>query len=342
VTRRIGSLTGGGIAAAGAVLVLVISWAMLGGEALFSPGALNAVPTGRLVGGVRTHAAITDCRGCHTAPWSAVTMADRCLGCHKDVAEEIRTSRGLHGVLPGRSSMECRECHHEHQGPRGALTLVGASFPHDVTGYSLRGHRRTAAGARVGCADCHTSGLGRFDQTACRACHARRDAAFMRRHLGRFGEECLGCHDGSGAFGHDFDHDRLPFKLTGAHRGVQCDRCHPDTTSLKALRDTPKDCYSCHRRRDAHKGAFGRDCGMCHSTATWDDAKFDHSIFPTDHGSEERKPTCRTCHPIAVPAYTCFGCHAHTPANVVAEHEGQTAAQLQDCIKCHQGGQKGD
>ena len=69
---------------------------------------------------------------------------------------------------------------------------------------------------------------------------------------------------------------------------------------------------------------------------------FDHKVFPLDHGSEERKPTCETCHPDGTDTYTCYGCHEHTTGNVVGEHEGKSLAELQDCVRCHEGGGNGE
>jgi hypothetical protein len=52
--------------------------------------------------------------------------------------------------------------------------------------------------------------------------------------------------------------------------------------------------------------------------------------------------TCQTCHPNGTSTYTCLGCHFHTPANVQAQHEGQSASQLANCIRCHPGGRAAD
>ena len=65
---------------------------------------------------------------------------------------------------------------------------------------------------------------------------------------------------------------------------------------------------------------------------------FDHKVFPLDHGSDEKKATCETCHPNGTDTYTCFGCHEHTTCNVIGEHEGKSLAELQDCVRCHEGG----
>lgn len=341
---RLGFLSTTAYAAGAATLAVLAAWAAVMGPGLFSPGSLSAATTARTLGGVSSHARIRGCDACHTAPWSPQTMADRCLACHTDIAAQTRSRTGLHGRLARTvSSTTCRGCHTEHHGAKGALTDVNeATFPHELTGYSLAGHRTTAAGARVGCTGCHPDGLGRFTAVTCSRCHAGLDARFMRRHESAFGAACLDCHDGTGSFGSDFDHGKLRFELTGKHVGVACARCHTDTRSLAALRDTPQDCYSCHARKDEHRGAFGKRCDQCHSTAGWEDATFDHAVFPLDHGREERKAVCATCHPKDITSYTCYGCHEHTAANVLGDHEGRRLADLTDCIKCHRGGSKGE
>ena len=64
-------------------------------------------------------------------------------------------------------------------------------------------------------------------------------------------------------------------------------------------------------------------------------------IFPLTHGREERVATCATCHPNGTTTYTCFGCHEHTPGNVLREHDGRSLASIANCIECHVGGREG-
>lgn len=327
----------------------------LAGPGLFSPGALNAQTSADLtpradataepLGGVTSHAQLGDeCSACHPAPWSSRTMADACLGCHTRVGDEIKTQDGLHGRLEGmRTSPTCNACHPEHNGPDGSLTTLDeAEFrsTHDMTGFSLKTHRKTESGGGFTCADCHPKGYARFDQAVCAACHAEIDAAFMKEHESAFGKDCLGCHDGSGNT--SVDHSKFAFKLTGEHASVACGDCHKGAQSLQDYQDAPQDCYSCHAKDDEHDGAYGRGCGACHSAKGWGDVTFDHEVFPLDHGSDEKKATCETCHPNGTDAYTCFGCHEHTQSNVIGKHEGKSLAELQDCVRCHEGGGGGE
>lgn len=332
-----------GIAAAAALLVIVVAVTVVVGPALFSPGGLNAQARKATLGGVTSHAQLGDrCSACHTAPWSSQSMADRCLGCHAGVSAQIAGKKGLHGTLATMRSAPCADCHPDHRGADGALTSLDEStFPHDVTGFTLSGHRERQDGGRFACADCHPKGYaGAYDQTVCTRCHAAIDAAFMKEHEAAYGADCLECHDGGGEA--KVDHSKFRFKLTGKHAEVPCGDCHEGAASMQDFQATPQDCYSCHAGDDEHDGSYGRQCGSCHTTAGWDDATFDHSVFPVDHGTEEQKSTCQTCHPDGTKTYTCFGCHEHTTGNVVGEHEGKSLAQLTDCVECHAGGKSGD
>ncbi len=179
-----------------------------------------------------SHAGLgSDCGACHPAPWDARTMADACLACHTGVRAEVRAGKGLHGALSrAGGSPACDGCHPDHRGPDAALTVLDPDgFRHDVTGFSLRSHEKTASGDRFVCADCHPKDIMTFDQAVCVRCHRDLDAAFMTRHEATYGEDCLPCHDGTGRDGADFDHSAVPFKLTGKHADVPCGDCHtPD------------------------------------------------------------------------------------------------------------------
>ena len=264
MSNRFGFLSARGLLAAAVTVIGLVLWTLIGGAAMFSPGGLNAMTkNNQTLGGVTSHAQIgRNCSACHTSPWSARTMADRCEKCHQDVSSQIVGHNGLHGGLLGAlASPTCGNCHSEHLGPNGPLTA-------------------------------------------------------------------------------NFDHNRLAFKLIGKHATVSCEKCHTSASTLQDLQNTPQTCFACHAKDDNHKGQFGQQCGQCHTPASWADAKFDHTLFPINHGSNEQKATCATCHPTDVSTYTCYGCHRHTVASVQADHEGQNVAALSDCLRCHPGGRQ--
>jgi hypothetical protein len=345
MNERPGFVSTMGMLAAGILLLGVVVWTVVGGPVLFSPGALNAQAGASALGGVDSHSELSaDCDACHSSPWSAETMADRCFGCHDVVAAEIKDREGIHATLiEAGASPTCGGCHPEHNGPEGALTVLDTTdFPHDVTGFSLETHERAADGADFTCEECHPDEYSPFEEAVCSDCHGAIDAAFMDRHEETWGSDCLPCHDGSGHDGVGFDHDATGFELTGGHAGVACVDCHAGAESAQDLRDTPRACYPCHEKDDEHESAYGRQCGECHSTADWDEVDFDHDVFPLDHGSEERTAGCETCHPDDTDSYTCYGCHEHTTAKVLDEHEGRSLDELKECVECHPRGEEAE
>jgi hypothetical protein len=339
--NRLGCVSIAGIVLAAVMLAAIAAWTVAFGQGLFSPGQLSAVSRGKTYGGISAHAQLAhDCGACHTAAWSSQTMTERCLACHTEVASQIGAKTGLHGPLVGTlSSPTCRGCHTDHHGLSASLTVLDpGTFPHDLTGYSLRGHNHTSRGTQFTCADCHGSDLAHFDQATCAICHEGLDATFMRRHEAAFGRTCLLCHRGNARDGANFDHNRLAFKLVGKHAQVQCEGCHSTSSPARLPQNTPQDCYACHAKNDKHAGKFGQQCGQCHTPNGWGNATFDHTIFPVDHGSRGQASSCDTCHPTGLTTYTCFGCHEHTPAGIQARHEGRPLSSLTDCVRCHAGG----
>jgi hypothetical protein len=239
------------------------------------------------------------------------------------------------------------------------VSLVMGPVLFDPGGLSAlsKGHPAggVASHAQLGgnCDACHTPPWSRQTMSdRCVVCHED-VASQIRSRTGLHGwlvgglavPTCRGCHtDHRGPDGNltDFDHNSLPFKLTGKHRTVPCDQCHASAKSLLDFQNTPQACFSCHAKDDNHKGSFGEQCGQCHSTDSWANAKFDHTIFPINHGNEGGgSGVCTTCHPTDVSTYTCYGCHQHTQAGIQASHRGRATANLNDCLKCHAGGRGG-
>ncbi len=410
---RLGCLSGTGLIAALLTLLLIAGISLGGGGgALFSPGALNAQQGEAELGGVRSHAEIARCAGCHPAIWEADRLADRCLDCHMEVAAQVRDRLGMHGLLEGEARTDCRRCHTDHHGATAALTRMEAAsnYPHEASGFSLAAHRQGADGRPFPCAGCHTDSLARFDPAVCTDCHAQIDPAFLQAHAALYPGECLACHDGLDTFGSNFDHQAAFFPLQGKHAGLDCAACHAGARSASDLKLTPRLCFDCHAADDPHGGDFGPDCAGCHTPDRWEGAAFDHSrsafpltgaharvpcrdchgdgpsgavyqgtpaecaachaepkyhagrlgsdcaachttaawtparydqphTFPLDHG-EGGASSCRTCHPDRLEAYTCYGCHAHTPAGIERKHQEEGLRDFADCARCHPTGRE--
>jgi hypothetical protein len=315
-------------------LAVIASLTILRGGAMFTPGVLNAQVGPLVLGGVTSHAQITNCSTCHTPPWSSQTMADQCLACHTDLKQDPNNFHNLmiaQGVKAG-----CNQCHTDHSGATASLTFASvSSFPHNLVGYSLTGHQIMADGSAFICLDCHSNGYIGYDQSTCTTCHTTINAVFMQEHVATFGATCLSCHDGIYTYGHTFNHSTLAFALTGAHASLTCDQCHAGARTIADLQAAPQNCYACHANDDAHQGQFGQDCAACHSTTAWQPASFDHSKSAFPLTGAHTTVECNQCHlpgPDGVTVFqgtptTCVSCHAQDDA-----HQGQFG---QDCAACH-------
>ncbi len=329
--NRLGCLSPIAFIATLVTLIVIIGLELTSGNSLFSPGSLNA-QAGNTIGGVASHAEIgSNCGTCHPAPWSPDTLATRCLVCHADVSAQLQDATSLHGTMTKNGNSACRNCHPEHRGANVSLTNLDVrDFPHDAAGYSLRGHPRLSNGLTFTCADCHGNDISKFDLATCAACHQQTDSAFMQTHIAEYGDACLACHDGRDSLGKQFTHANFPFKLDGKHAGLTCVQCHANARATADFKSAPVTCVDCHQKDDKHDGQFGANCGVCHSPASWEDAKFDHNLSAFKLEGKHVEVDCAKCHINNVfkgTPDTCFGCHQKDD-----KHNGQFG---QDCAACH-------
>jgi hypothetical protein len=84
---------------------------------------------------------------------------------------------------------------------------------------------------------------------------------------------------------------------------------------------------------DAHDGALGESCGLCHNTAAWMSWRFDHAV-QTDYLLEgvHGQLSCALCHQGQVPeslhpSVRCISCHSQDDI-----HRGGFG---NDCRNCH-------
>jgi hypothetical protein len=283
--------------------------------ALVSPGRLS-----------RAHASlegIASCLSCHTA--GRGVAADKCLACHKPIAERIAQKKGVHRAVGD----ECISCHVEHAGADAELRPFDQRrFDHAKdTGFALDGlHAPLAAD----CASCHKTRSFLSVSASCASCHT--DA-----HKGTLGARCASCHTTSVKFAETrarFDHTRTAYPLIGAHSEVACASCHRSATTYKGVAFAS--CSDCHT--DPHRQAFGASCASCHTPRAWRSTKVDHSRTDFPLVGRHAAVACAQCHAkpamqVAPKADTCATCHADP-------HRG---AFKQDCKACHNesGFQKG-
>lgn len=175
------------------------------------------------------------------------------------------------------------------------------------------------------CSKCHLNARTFADfQTAaqdCNSCH-RADEP----HEGRFGVDCAACHSTDAWTPAKFDHNLAAFKLEGEHAEVSCESCHQNGV----YKNTPTDCYSCHKQDDDHNGQYGTDCSACHNPSSWDNVTFDHnkSNFPLT--GRHIGLACEKCHAsgqFAGLSTACVSCH-----NDPAFHAGMFST---NCAECH-------
>jgi hypothetical protein len=330
--NRLGCFTFSGILSAIITILVIAGVAYARGGLMYNPGPLNA-EVGETLGGVASHAGTDgDCEACHSAPWSSTTMADLCVNCHGEIAQQMQSMVALHGSMyQSNPQLECRNCHPEHKGAQAPLTVMqGGEFPHELLGYSLNGHRLTVQGEAFTCADCHHDDISAFASDTCDACHRQMDTVFAQAHLLSFGAECLDCHDGVDRFGDRFNHNISEFRLTGGHREVECVLCHVDARGLADFETASRECYACHHADDPHQLRFGTACDACHTIDGWEEVTFDHNLSAFKLEGQHARVGCEACHQNNVfqgAPTDCFSCHRQDD-----EHNGRFGT---DCGVCH-------
>ena len=250
-----------------------------------------------------------DCKDCHKSAMFKEAPKD-CYSCHK--------KEDKHEGTLGKS---CADCHSE----RDWKTTAGR-FNHDLTKFQLR---NAHADAKLKCSGCHKD-LKSYRNTPidCYSCHKKDD-----KHEGQQGKQCEQCHSDRSWKIDKFDHNLSRFPLTGRHAAVVCKDCHKNAL----FKDTPRDCYSCHKKEDKHKLRFGERCESCHNTRAWSIWEFDHTKrtkYPLD--GAHKKVKCESCHKQEAPkgkdsapvGTNCVACHRSDDV-----HDGQFGMR---CETCHQ------
>jgi hypothetical protein len=275
--------------------------------ALVSPGALT-----------RAHAdleGVTKCQQCHER--GRQVSADKCLTCHKPIADRILKKVGVHRDVKG----DCVQCHVEHTGLTGELRPFDQSgFKHAaITGFGFDGKHAPLA---TKCAACHKGRSFVDAKPACATCH--KDV-----HKGELGASCERCHSTKVDFKaatQSFDHSITKFALTGAHQTATCVSCHK-TASFTGVKFAS--CANCHESPHAPQ-TVSAVCTSCHTTAGWTTKRFDHSTTKFPLIGKHVTASCASCHKVSPTkqkpaAATCATCHADP-------HKGEFK---QDCKACH-------
>jgi hypothetical protein len=279
-----------------------------------------------------------DCGQCHTNGRFAGTPAD-CFSCHRQNYQG--TTNPSHAAANFPTS--CQSCHSTN------AWRPASAIDHSRTRFPL-----TGAHQAVTCERCHVGGRFAGTPTDCFSCHqtSYNSASNPNHASAGFPTTCQTCHNTSAWRPASFDHGRTRFPLTGAHRALDCGRCHAGGRYA----GTSTDCYACHRANyDAtsnpnHRAAgFPTQCQSCHTTNAWRPASFDHdgAFFPINSGRHRGTwSSCQDCHvnPGNLRTFECINCHAHNRNEMDDKHKevGGYRYQSAACYQCHPRGQGGD
>ncbi len=298
------------------------------------------------------------CQNCHTySSWKPIRSIPEfnhdntrypLRGMHKDVGcTRCHSSLVFHNV-----STHCADCHADfHRRQFGA----NCENCHSVKGWQIsnkdiQNHQNrfplVGAHAMVECEACHKgAATGQFKglSTACYSCHQRDFKTPVIDHVSSgFPTTCETCHSVDNWFGAKFDHFKITgFALTGVHATLDCVACHVNNR----FKGTPASCYACHQKDFVATGnpphvpaGLPHECAVCHSTASWLGARFDHTAYTSYPltGMHANVP-CAQCHTnnkyVGTPI-DCYSCHkadfssTNNPNHV-------TSGFPTDCSVCH-------
>ena len=216
-------------------------WTFAGGTA-WADSIETALMPGQVIEG---HAKWEEtCTTCHKR-FDKAAQTGLCLDCHKDVRKDVDRRQGFHGRF--KEQRECKECHTEHKGRAENIAPINEqTFDHAQTDFALHGAHADAK--KVECKSCHKPKTKFRDApSGCYSCHKKDDT-----HKGKLGTACADCHTDRNWKEIRFDHDKTRYKLRNKHVEVPCKDCHANDR----FKDTPMDCYSCHKKDD--KGRLTR------------------------------------------------------------------------------------
>lgn len=177
-------------------------------------------------------------------------------------------------------------------------------------------HRPFLGSAPAKCIGCHT--VSEIGLVTTKGVGIANEKKFPPFHLDLVEQDCMACHSD--------------------HKGVQA--FHPiGRFSHELLQPARRDqCIGCHRAPldNLHRGLTDA-CGQCHTQAAWTPATFDHDrLFRLDGAHQA---SCKTCHTGQdYHTYTCYGCHAHSRADIRDKHLEEGIADFENCVACHRRG----
>jgi len=258
-----------------------------------------------------------DCTKCHKR-FDKAAQNTLCQDCHKDIRKDAEQKQGSHGRF--KEHRECKECHTDHKGRTEKIApITEQTFDHERTDFALKGAHADAK--KVECKSCHKPKIKYRDAPSdCYSCHKKDD-----KHKGKLGSACADCHTDRNWKDFRFDHDKTRYKLRNKHVEVPCKGCHANDR----YKETPMDCYSCHKKDDKHKGQEGTKCEECHDDRSWKKSPFDHNKSRFPLMGKHAKVECKKCH--LTPAFKdapmdCYSCHKKDD-----KHKGTYGEKCEGC-----------
>ena len=278
------------------------------------------------------------CATCHTDNYAG-TLPTNCYGCHAKDYANTATIAGVPNHANAGFSQDCTQCH-------TTTTWLNATFNHNATAFPLTGAHTTVA-----CATCHTDNYAGTLPTNCYGCHTKdytstATISGVPNHVtANFPQDCTLCHTTTTWLNATFDHSTTSFPLTGAHTTVPCATCHTDNYAGTL----PTTCYGCHTQDYNNtatigggvpnhvSGGYPTDCTMCHTTASWLNATFNHNNTPFPLTGAHVSVPCASCHIGGVYAGTptdCYSCHKADYAGTTNPNHA-AAGFPTTCATCH-------
>ncbi|HMK22172.1 MAG TPA: hypothetical protein VK466_07535, partial [Terriglobales bacterium] len=270
-----------------------------------------------------------DCADCHksAAVGQFLGLSTQCYSCHQSTYQQ--TTDPNH-VTSGFST-QCEQCHNIN-------TWQGASFDHlKYTGFALTGMHAT-----LDCTACHVGGKYKGTPATCIGCHLSDfQKAGNPNHIALgLPQTCQTCHTTAGWSPATFNHDSVGFPLTGGHAKLQCDQCHTNGN----FNLTTTACVSCHLKdytstNNPNHAAAGipQQCEMCHTTAGWQPASFDHSKTAFPLTGAHTSVQCGQCHlngNYNLTTAACYSCHQKDYQSTNSPNHASVNFP-QQCEVCH-------
>lgn len=179
------------------------------------------------------------CKQCHykEQQWKFKNIGTQCIDCHKNIhGNEIDEK-----YLPGN---KCESCHQ-------TSNWKTISFDHSRTDFVLLGKHQS-----VNCSNCHyreLNGVKEYKfvslENKCETCH--KDVHFGQFRMDKT-TDCARCHAFNNWKAEKFDHSTAKFKSDGAHKKLECSKCHKTVTEnvtpfvLYKIKDFK--CSDCHSK----------------------------------------------------------------------------------------------